>query len=116
MTYPVIMISIVNLSQNPCSPSTHKIPKKKKKKAVAIKIIQTMVYPKWICIPNERFNGTIRLRNVSPNAAIEKRLIVMGINAIWNKMACIEPVEGHREKKMEVLVVHLDVFSDLVAC
>ena len=38
MPYPVHMISLVNLSQNACSPLLHSNPKKAKKKTVAKKI------------------------------------------------------------------------------
>ena len=46
MQYPVIIISDVNLLQNACSPSEQSRPKNAKKKIVAKKTIDTMVYPR----------------------------------------------------------------------
>ena len=46
--YPVIIISVVNLSQKASSPSEHNNPKKVKKTIVAKKTIDTIVYPRWM--------------------------------------------------------------------
>lgn len=87
----VSMISLVMILQNFSSPSVHSMPKKPKKKAVAKKTINTMVYPRWMCILSARFNGTIVFTKESPRAEMEYLDIVRGINAIWKRIACIEP-------------------------
>ena len=91
MTYPVIMISLVNFLQNTSLPSAQLTPKNIKNTMMVRKSMKTRVYPMAMWHLSVSLNGIIVLRNVADALDMMRRHMVNGNAPNWNRIACIVP-------------------------